>query len=318
MANPLISIIIPVYNGEKFLQRCFKTLKAQEYSKLECIFINNNSTDNSGDIIKDYCKSRYNYHLLQCEEQGVGPARNKGINFSKGEYISFLDVDDEIEPDKHVILLNEFKKNPHIGMSIGLTTKIYQDGRIYNLNLDSLTQKLHKPPWIGLLWLRQFQFNPATCSYLVRSDLIKKNNIKFPDISHGEDVAFNVLVGLSNNVSYVDNIVCIYHRHPKSSISIANQRISSLERYFQFYEHFALPYFYKNKSKKSFDQAYMISEKIAFRMLMKLIHFEKKSQYLKTLEDLERKSLIFKISFRKKIFKLLPFKYANFLNTKLF
>jgi len=104
MSEPLISIIIPVLNGGQFLDRCFSTLKQQIYPNLEIIFIDNGSCDDSRERINQYCSKFSNYHLMDCSKLGSGAARNIGIEFSSGEYISFLDVDDELEPDKYGIL----------------------------------------------------------------------------------------------------------------------------------------------------------------------------------------------------------------------
>ena len=316
MPDPLISIIIPVYNGGNFLQRCFATLDAQKYHNLEFIFVNNNSTDHSEKMIEQYCKSRQNAQLLQCEQQGPGAARNKGIDFSRGEYISFLDADDELEPDKHTILLDGFKQYPHAVMSVGQTRKVYPDGRNLITSLGSLKVGLNEPPKPSLSWLRQFQFNPATCSYLIKKNIFKKNKITFASIPYGEDIAFNVLVGLSNEVIYMDTLVCTYHRHSKSSVSMANQQISSLERYFQFYEKFALPLFYKKKREEPFKQAFNVSERIAFRMLMKLIHVEKKKIYKNVYQRLVIKSYLKNRSFFYTFFHFCPFRISNYIFEK--
>ena len=312
MNKPLISIIIPVYNGIKFLDRCFKTLNDQSYSNLELIFIDNGSTDGSIEKIKSYCETNSYANLFNFNKRGVGYARNKGIEVSKGEFISFLDVDDEICVDKHQLLMDGFNKYPNVGMVIGETIKQYEDGRSYVLYMHLLNQNVTPAPEAGLLWVKYLSQNPTSCSYMVRSKILKDNNIRFANISYGEDIAFNVLVGLKNNVLVVDKLVCTYHRHSQSSISIANQNISSLERYFQFYEKFALPYFYERRDKEPFNQAFKLSERITFRMLMKLI-FSSQQDYHSSYRTLTENSLLkdYKLFYR--LFSLLPYKYASYL-----
>ena len=93
MSAPLIAVIIPIYNGDKYFLRYFVTLDVQQYPNLELIFVDNNSTDHLQKMVKQYCKFRQNTLLLKCEKQGSGAARNVGLKKARGEYISFLDVD---------------------------------------------------------------------------------------------------------------------------------------------------------------------------------------------------------------------------------
>ena len=318
MSDPLISIIIPVLNGQVFLDRCFSSLEKQTYPSLEVIFVDNGSIDGSRQRIDKYCTEHENYYLIDCYKLGPGRARNSGINFASGEYISFLDVDDELEPEKHRILLEGLLYYPQAAIAIGQTKIKYSYGKELMANLGSLSIGLNVCPSPGLLWLKQFQFNPSSCSYLVKKTIIDNQKCAFSDNQFGEDIAFNVQIGLQNDVVIVDKLVSTYHRHPKSSVTIANQQMSSLERYFQLYEKFALPYFYERRNSEPFKQAFYISEKIAFRMLMKLIHVEKKEQYITNLDDLQRKSFITNLMFRKILFNFFPFNMANSLNERLY
>ena len=121
---------------------------------------------------------------------------------------------------------------------------------------------------------------------------------------------------LVNHILYIDKLVSIYYRHPQSAVSLANQQISSLERYFQFYEKFALPLFYKRRGKEPFKQAFNVSERIAFRMLMKLIHIEKKKIYKNVYQRLVIKSYLKKRSFFYTFFLFCPFRISNYIFEK--
>ena len=126
MSESLISIIIPVLNGVSFLDNCFSTLEKQTYPNLEIIFVDNGSSDGSRERINRYCSSHKGFYLLDCPKPGPGAARNKGIEFSRGDYISFLDVDDDLEPDKHFVLLEGFERFPNATMVVGKTRKKVQ------------------------------------------------------------------------------------------------------------------------------------------------------------------------------------------------
>ena len=97
-SNPLVSIIIPAYNAEKYIQRALESALAQTYKDIEIIVIDDGSTDKTAEIIKTYQDPRIIY-IFQ-KNQGQGPARNNGIKKSQGEYITFLDADDYYFPEK--------------------------------------------------------------------------------------------------------------------------------------------------------------------------------------------------------------------------
>lgn len=94
----LLTVIVPVYNGEKHIERCIKSIQEQTYKNLEIIIINDGSTDNTKVIVEKLAKKDKRIRCLSTKNQGVSSARNLGIAQAKGEYISFVDADDYIEP----------------------------------------------------------------------------------------------------------------------------------------------------------------------------------------------------------------------------
>lgn len=93
---PLVSVIIPVYNVEKYLARCLDSVVAQTYQNLEIILVNDGSTDASGEICRQYGQSDSRIRLFTQENQGLSAARNTGLDHMNGEYIVFVDSDDYI------------------------------------------------------------------------------------------------------------------------------------------------------------------------------------------------------------------------------
>ena len=92
--NLKYSVIIPVYNVEKYIDRCLKSVISQNYDDLEIIVIDNGSTDGSGHICETYASQYDNISAYHIENHGVGPARNFGLSKAKGEFICFVDADD--------------------------------------------------------------------------------------------------------------------------------------------------------------------------------------------------------------------------------
>ena len=94
-----ISVIIPVYNVEKYLRICLESILNQNFKGYEIILINDGSTDNSLNICREYEKKYSNIIVINEENSGPSAARNKGLEYAKGKYISFIDSDDELLPN---------------------------------------------------------------------------------------------------------------------------------------------------------------------------------------------------------------------------
>lgn len=108
--NDLISIIIPVYNTEKYLSRCLDSIINQTYTNLEIIIIDDGSSDNSYDICLEYAKKDKRIKLIKQKNMGLSATRNKGIRLATGKYIGFVDSDDVISLKMYEILYNNIKK----------------------------------------------------------------------------------------------------------------------------------------------------------------------------------------------------------------
>lgn len=96
--NPVVSVIIPVYNQEKYLRECLDSVCNQSLQNIEVICVNDGSTDNSREILEIYAKQDSRIHILSQKNQGAGAARNLGMQVARGKYLSFLDSDDIFEP----------------------------------------------------------------------------------------------------------------------------------------------------------------------------------------------------------------------------
>lgn len=109
MKQPLISIIIPVYNGEKYLRPCIESILQQSYQNWELLLIDDGSHDHSGAICDEYSADP-RITAIHKQNGGQAAARNKGISMAKGDYISFIDCDDWLEPDMYEQLINTLQE----------------------------------------------------------------------------------------------------------------------------------------------------------------------------------------------------------------
>ena len=103
----MISIIVPVYNVEDYLEECLESIKNQTYTDIEVILVNDGSTDGSKEICERYCQQTPHFHFINQKNQGQSVARNNGVAVSTGEFITFVDSDDVIS-EKYIEMLNNY------------------------------------------------------------------------------------------------------------------------------------------------------------------------------------------------------------------
>lgn len=125
--NDLISVIIPVYNVERYLKKCIESVINQTYEKLEIILVNDGSTDNSGVICEDLSKKDIRIHVVHKENGGLSDARNTGMKIAKGKYLSFIDSDDFIKEDTIETMYKSLKEN-ECQIAICNMIRFYEDG----------------------------------------------------------------------------------------------------------------------------------------------------------------------------------------------
>jgi glycosyltransferase involved in cell wall biosynthesis len=119
--NPLISVIIPVYNGEKYLAEAIESVLSQTDFRLDVIVVDDGSTDNTARVAESFGSVRYHYQM----NAGVGAARNKGIVMAYGDYFAFLDADDLWMTDKIKRQLIAFEADSELDMAFGHTQQFY-------------------------------------------------------------------------------------------------------------------------------------------------------------------------------------------------
>lgn len=109
--RPIISIIVPIYNVESYLERCIESILNQSFKEFELILVNDGSTDSCKDICNEYKKRDSRIVVVNKKNEGVSSARNLGLDLAKGEYIGFIDPDDFINKDMYKILFDTIQAN---------------------------------------------------------------------------------------------------------------------------------------------------------------------------------------------------------------
>jgi glycosyltransferase involved in cell wall biosynthesis len=136
--NPLVSVIIPVYNCDRYLAQAIESVLAQTYRSIEVIIIDDGSTDNSAAVANSF-GSLVRYYFY--ENSGLGMSRNRGIELAQGEFLAFIDSDDVWTEDKLSLQMAAFEANPQLDMVFGLVQQFISP------ELDKHVQQLiHCPP----------------------------------------------------------------------------------------------------------------------------------------------------------------------------
>lgn len=218
LCNIMVSIIIPCYNAEKYIQQCVDVLLSQTYRNWEAIFVNDGSVDNTELLIKKNLKKDTRIKLFSQQNGGVAQAREYGVSESKGDFITFLDVDDSLNTDSLELLLEKQQDtNADIvvsGFNIIEGEKIEKGNMILFNDLDAL-QYLRRVLTGKCGW--------ELCGKLYRGDLFR--NIHSPKgLRIGEDaVVFIQLVLNAKKISVLRNPVYNYIRNQNSASKIRNK-----------------------------------------------------------------------------------------------
>jgi glycosyltransferase involved in cell wall biosynthesis len=214
-----VSVIIPVYNAEKYITYCIESLINQTLQNCEFIFINDGSSDKSRMILDTYKKYHKNIILVDQENQGVSIARNKGLKIAKGEYIGFVDADDYVKRNTFEVLYNSAKADNCDVIFSDYEREnegIKELNRYYFPKNVVLTEEFLKQELLPR-FIDSDSMN-AVWNKLYRNDLIKSLNLTFPDkVTLGEDLIFNInFFSQANTVKYV-NYSGYYYREVNGS-----------------------------------------------------------------------------------------------------
>lgn len=238
----LVSIIIPYYNRKNTMIRAIRSVENQTFKDYELILINDGSTDDTQEIVKEYLKSKkMNVKFLSQKNAGPSAARNIGILNAKGKYIAFLDSDDSWEMRKLEIQVNYMEKNPQVMIS----------GTNYNLVLDNIKYQKYKQKEVVKIDFKSMLFKLLYCmpTIVIRREIISNDLLFMEGKACAEDSLFYLRIlrryigyrlpdsltniykyefgqgGLSENLSLItqnelENVKILYKENKKENIKI--------------------------------------------------------------------------------------------------
>lgn len=223
----IFSIIVPVYNVEKYIKKCLDSLKDQTYENFEIIIVNDGSEEQEEKIIKKYLKDkRFKYFVK--ENGGLSDARNYGIKYVSGDYILFVDSDDYIEKD----LLKKLNN---------ILTKTQYDMIKFNFNDVIENKKIkHSEKLVGskkvfIKDLINFDYFEAACGYCYNSSFYKDNNFSFERGKYHEDFGLIPFILLkTESIYYLDYYGYNYLQRENSIVNDQSKNIKKVNDIFFF------------------------------------------------------------------------------------
>lgn len=230
--EPKISVIIPVYNVEKYLCECINSIINQTFKDFEIIFVDDGSTDKTLQILKNYKDNDTRIFILQQHHSGAAEARNNGIKLARGKYIQFLDSDDYFEPTMLEELYHNAEKY-NADLTVCSAKKINEKGTVTENGNPLWPLYLDKVPLNRVFAPEEFPddifnlFCVVPWNKLIKKDLITNHGLRFQNLSSSNDVAFGHLIKICAERIYVINAKLINYRYDRIG-SISEHRKDSM------------------------------------------------------------------------------------------
>lgn len=206
--EPLVSVIMPAYNGERFIGDAIESIIMQSYINWELIIVEDCSTDKTLNIIQSYKDERIKVFCNTVNE-GIAKSTNKAIDNSRGKYIALLDDDDIAEPDRLKLQVKYLENNTEIDILGGSTSYIDENGNY----IGYAKEPRNNPNYIKALLLFQFQ-GFANSTAMIRKDFLEKNKLRYKDDCYGmQDLRFYMEASKVGKISAINEFLLKYRRH---------------------------------------------------------------------------------------------------------
>ena len=214
MHEPLVSVVIPVYNSEEFLSQAIDSVLAQRYQPIEVIAVDDGSTDNSPSILRGYSKK---IKFFRQPNSGSAVARNKGINESSGKFIAFLDADDVWHPDKTRIQISHLMEHPQVSVVYAdlLKTADSRGQEIDRFLMQSIESAVNINPagsgWLYTDLIRES--GPHTSSVIIRRSLVDKVGLFDMQFRKGQDYDYWIRASRETEFHQLTPKLSVYRIH---------------------------------------------------------------------------------------------------------
>lgn len=283
-----ISIVIPVYNIENYLEKCLDSLINQTFKDIEVICVNDGSKDKSLDILNEYAKKDSRFKIINQENSGSGSARNNGLNNAQGKYVQFLDGDDYFEPEMLEKLYN-LAENHKADIAVCSSRKVDDEGNITETRNPNSPLNLNLIPFNKVFNYEDFPNDifsltgtvPWNKLYLRK--MLVKNNLKFPKLTGPDDLCFvHMAIVCAEKIVAIDDELINYRYNRPGSVQTyrANHTIDII-RAFLYIKNFLI-----EKDVFNFlEIAYQKALTFSIRWEISLCNDNQYTKFLKQLKE---------------------------------
>ena len=200
--NPKVSIIVPAYNAEKYLACCLNSIAVQTMPDVECIVVDDGSTDNSLLIVEEFASSRDSFRIIKQENRGTSIARMNGLAVAKGDFIWFIDSDDYLVPGALDTVIQLLKKHSEVDV---LMIQV----QMYDENTGNRWIKAYAPAPEGIISGKEYlQRTPTTVTpvqFIIKRTLFENPDIRFPEGLRHEDEYFSRVLQYNSVQMYISD-----------------------------------------------------------------------------------------------------------------
>ena len=229
MEKDLISIVVPIYNVEKYLTRCIDSIIKQTYKNIEIILVDDGSPDNCGKICDEYAQKDNRIIVIHKENEGLSATRNAGIEIAKGKYIGFVDSDDYIKEDMYESLYNDMKKYD-VDISICKYIEVFIDDTNNNHKKSDVQNEENVKIYNNIDILKKLLYNENITDHawnkLYKTELFKNNNIRYPKGYMFEDIGTTYLLfEKAKKISLSSKMGYYYIRRESSILGKVNEKL---------------------------------------------------------------------------------------------
>lgn len=226
--NPLISVIVPIYNVEKYLARCVDSIVNQTYKNLEIILVDDGSPDRCPQMCDDYAEKDSRIKVVHKKNGGLSDARNAGMVVATGEYISFIDSDDYVSDDFFECLLDVMNKE-NSDIAECSVVKFYEDNRFDEFS-DDLSVKTYDTQDAMSALIAENQFHQHVWNKLYKTELVKDIPYAVGKLNEDEFWTYRVF-GRANKVARLNKTMYYYFQRSSSIMGVGYniRRLDALE-----------------------------------------------------------------------------------------
>lgn len=326
---PIISVIIPIYNVEKYLQKCVESVLKQSLRDIEVILVNDGSPDGCDQLIEDLKMKDSRVKTIYKENGGQSSARNAGLEIATGEYISFVDPDDWVEPNMYLKLYERIsqtdsdlaicgRKSYNEKGSIG--TEIIPENRLIDFDLESKSEYIIKNFF--------YPHTASSCNKLYKRNVITRFGLSFKDVKYvgSEDTLFNYeyLCQIKKIVCLSDTLYCVLNRKDSTVRTYMPGYMKRTSNLIQCLHDYSIqtnnlslyksvsPFFFLYYYQWNIDRIRTLNNKYLREILRDEIQFASKSRYFKE----SNRRIVFDLSLTK-VMKSMGYRFSGILFLKL-